>query len=55
MKKIILNLLDALAILAGLVLGALAPWWVVWLVALPLVYLGGLDLIRRNTDWICTA
>lgn len=55
MKKIILNLLDALAIAAGLVLGAVAPWWAVWLLAFPLVYLGTLGLVRRNTSWIWTA
>ena len=55
MKKIILNLLDALAIAGGLVLGAVAPWWSVWLLAFPLVYLGALRLIRRNTDFVWTA
>ncbi len=51
MKKIY-NTLAVLAIIAGLALSVIARWWVVWLVAFPLLYAGVISLIKMNTDWI---
>ena len=55
MKKTIHNLADVLAILASLTAAAVAPWWAVWFIALPVLYVAALDLINRNTDWIWQA
>lgn len=44
--------LAALAIVAGLVCSAVAPWWAVWFVCLPVVYLAALYLIKTNTTYI---
>lgn len=54
MKRKIINILAVLAIVAGLAIGAVATWWVVWLVAFPAVYLGILALIKFNTNYIET-
>lgn len=51
MKKIY-NFIAVLAIIAGLALSVIALWWVVWLVAFPLLYAGAISLIKMNTDWI---
>lgn len=51
MKKIY-NTLAVLAIIAGLALSVIARWWVVWLVAFPLLYAGAIYLLKENTDWI---
>jgi hypothetical protein len=44
--------LAALAIVAGLILSSVAPWWAVWFVCLPVVYLAALYLIKTNTTYI---
>lgn len=51
MKKIC-NTLAVLAIIAGLALSVIARWWVVWLVAFPLLYAGTIYLLKENTDFI---
>lgn len=50
--KHIKNTLAALAILAGLILSAVAPWWAAWFICLPVVYLAALYLIKTNTNYI---
>ena len=40
MKRTIINLIAALAVLAGLALSVIAPWWVVWLICFPVMYAG---------------
>lgn len=52
MKRKIINALAVLAIVAGLAIGAIATWWIVWLIAFPAVFLGILALIKSNTNWI---
>jgi hypothetical protein len=55
MKKTPRNLADVLVILASIVAAAIAPWWAVWFLALPALYVAALDLINRNTNWIWQA
>lgn len=52
MKRTIINLIAALAVLAGLALSVIAPWWVVWFVCFPVMYAGIVTLIKVNTKWI---
>ena len=52
MKKALINTLAAVVALAGLAASCIAPWWVVWFVCFPLIYGGGITLIKVNTDWI---
>ena len=52
MKRTIINLIAALAVLAGLALSVIAPWWVVWFVCFPVMFAGVIALIKNNTDWI---
>ena len=52
MKKKLINALAAVAVIGGLVLSAFAPWWIVWLVAFPVIYAGAVALIKMNTDYI---
>ena len=52
MKKTIINIVAAVALLGGLAASVTAPWWVVWFVCFPLIYGGGITLIKVNTDWI---
>ena len=46
------NTLAAVAIVAGLVLSAVAPWWAVWTLCLPVIYVAALYLIKTNTTYI---
>lgn len=46
------NTLAALAIVAGIICSAVAPWWAVWFVCLPAVYAAALYLIKTRTDYI---
>lgn len=55
MKKAIRNTIAALAVIAGLCAAAVAPWWAVWLVCLPVMFAGAITLISGNTDWIWNA
>ncbi len=52
MKHTIINVIAALAVVCGLVASVLAPWWVVWFIAFPIMYAGAITLIKVNTDWI---
>ena len=52
MKKRILNLIAALAIVAGLAFSTIAPGWVVWLILAPVIYLAVLYLLAANTNYI---
>lgn len=54
MKKIITNILSALAVAAGLAASVFAPWWVVVFVCIPVAWAGAVTLIAGNTDWIKT-
>lgn len=51
MKKVI-NTLAALAVIAGLIVAAVAPWWAVWLLCLPVIFAGAVVLLSLNTDYI---
>lgn len=50
MKKKITNAVLALAIVAGLALSVIAPWWVVWLVILPAIWAAAIALLKLNTN-----
>ena len=52
MKRTIINLISAVAVLAGLVASAVAPWWAVWFLCFPAIYAGAVALIKNNTNWI---
>ena len=52
MKRKLINIVATLAVIAGLATSAVAPWWAVWLVCLPVVYAGVLALIKINTNYI---
>lgn len=52
MKRIILNILAALAVVAGLILGAIGHGLLAVIVALALTWGGAVTLINQNTDWI---
>ena len=52
MKRTIINILAAVAVLAGLAASAVAPWWAVWFICLPVIYVAALVLIKNNTEWI---
>lgn len=52
MKHKLINLIAALAVVCGLVASVLAPWWVVWFIAFPILYAGAITLIKVNTDYI---
>lgn len=46
------NLLAALAIVAGLVIGSVGSGLLAFLGGIFLAYVGAVTLIARNTDWI---
>lgn len=50
MKKALINTLAAVAVLAGLAAAAVAPWWAVWFICLPVMYAGAVILIKLNTN-----
>lgn len=52
MKKKVINTLAAIAVVGGLAISVTAPWWVVWFVGFPIMYAGGITLIKFNTDFI---
>lgn len=52
MRRRILNILSALAIIGGLVLGALGHGPLAFLAAVAITYSGAITLISGNTDWI---
>lgn len=52
MKHKLINTLAVLAIVAGLVIASFAPWWVVWLVCLPVIFAGAVVLLSSNTNYI---
>ena len=54
MKRILITIIAALAIAAGLLISMFAPWWAVWFVCLPVIWAGAVTLISGNTNWITT-
>lgn len=52
MKHTLINILAAVAVIGGVAAAAVAPWWVVWLICLPVVYAGAVVLIKNNTNYI---
>lgn len=52
MKHTLINTLAALAIVAGLVIAAFAPWWVVWFICFPVIFAGAVVLLSSNTNYI---
>jgi cell division protein FtsW (lipid II flippase) len=50
MKHTLINTLSVLAIVAGLVIAAVAPWWAVWFICLPAIYAAVVILIKVNTN-----
>lgn len=52
MKRTIINIISALAVIGGLALSVTAPWWVVWFICFPVMYAGAVALLKLNTDWI---
>ena len=52
MKHTVINLIAAVAVIAGLVASAVAPWWAVWFLCFPVIYAGAITLIKSNTNWI---
>lgn len=55
MKRIITNTLAALALIAGLVIGAACQGVLAFLGAIALGWTGAVTLIAKNTDWIWNA
>ena len=55
MKKHIVNTIATLAIVAGIVIGALCHGILAFLGALALTWGGAVTLINGNTDWIWNA
>ena len=49
MKKTIINIIAGTALVAGLAASAVAPWWAVWFIALPVAWAGAVALIKTNT------
>lgn len=49
------NLLAALALVAGLVIGSVGSGLLAFLGGIFLAYSGAVTLISRKTDWICNA
>lgn len=47
MKKIT-NTICVLAIVAGLIISAVAPWWAVWFVILPVVFAAAIHLLNTK-------
>lgn len=54
MKRILITIIAALAIAAGLVVSMTAPWWVVWFICLPVIFAGAVTIIAGHTNWITT-
>ena len=52
MKRKLINIVATLAVIAGLATSAVAPWWAVWLICLPVVYAGAVALLKFNTNFI---
>ena len=48
MKKNLSNSLDAMVALAAVCVTPFAPWWAVWLICFPALFLAILALISRN-------
>lgn len=47
MKKIT-NTLCLLAIVAGLIVSAVAPWWAVWFICLPVIFAATVHLLNAK-------
>lgn len=52
MKRIIINTLAALAVIAGVVIGAVCNGVPAFICAISLSWVGAVALINYNTDWI---
>jgi len=52
MKKIIINLIAILAIIAGLTIAAIGHGLLACLSAIMITYIGAITLIDKNTNWI---
>jgi len=52
MKQHIVNILAVLAIIGGVVLGAVGHGLLAFLAAIAITYIGAVTLIHGNTDWI---
>ena len=52
MKRTLINTIAALAIVAGIAVCTIAPWWVVWFVCFPAIYAGVIALLKSNTNYI---
>lgn len=50
MKRFLIDIIAAAAVLGGFVLSLTAPWWVVWFICLPVIWAGAVTLISRHTD-----
>lgn len=52
MKHKLINLAAVLVIIAGVVVSAVAPWWAVWFICLPVVYAAAIYLVKSETNFI---
>ena len=50
MKKYLINIIAAAALIGALALSCTAPWWVVWFVLFPVMYAAVVILIKVNTN-----
>ena len=48
MKKTIINSLGARAILVGLAACMTAPWWAIWFIIFPALYVDAIVLLKVN-------
>lgn len=55
MKKTITNTIAALALIAGIIIGAVCHGVLAFLGAFALAYAGLITLLSKNTDWIWNA
>lgn len=52
MKRKVINVIATIAVIAGIVIGAVCHGILAFLGALALAWAGGVTLINGNTDWI---
>lgn len=55
MKRILTNVIAVLALVAGIVIGAVCHGVLAFLGAFALAYVGAVTLLSKNTDWIWNA
>lgn len=55
MKRKVINVIATIAVIAGIVIGAVCNGILAFLGAFALAYVGAVTLLAKNTDWIWNA